>query len=1229
MKKTKKALASLAIAGMALSLVPFNAFAAGTVSTRLAGTTAEQTAVKIADQTGWTGTAILASSASYGAADALTAGPLAAFLKAPILLQGPGAVLNADTKAELTKLAVKKVYVTSGTAVISQAVLTELTGMGITVESLGGNDRFDTSVNIAKKMVELGAPVKKVAVAYGWLNQDALSIASVASAANEPIILTEKAGLSASAKAFLAANLGIAAADVIGGTGVIDATVMTQLPNATRHYGMSAYDTNSQVIQDFADALTFDNIFLANGVTGIDALSGAPLAAMTKSPIVLTDGVNVPTVAAFTFSKNSSAVVTALGGEAVVPETIRLNVAAGKVTPVEGFSIVSVSALNATNSVLEIKFSEPVSSLSVSDIQVKNAKTGARNGVELVTLSSDGKTAQVNLIEGAEDANVLAYITDYTITVVANGQTLSYTFNRPYFTEARVVDINVADREITVFNDDTGAKRVIEVLATTNFDFQAALGEIVSIWYNQDNELVKYEAAEKTATTDAIEISDTDEITLLSTDDSVDLSGEEYGDTDNLKIKFFLDGDEVDLDDGEFASDYVDKKYNYAKVGYDKSGDVEFISAYSLNDYLIVDSVDDDEIVGIDGEGTSGSFDAGDTTIVKGGKVIALADLKAGDVVFYNESADSDDGFAEVLNNTVTGEIEEVYTESIELDGETYQYILDDDVDDAFGGLAYSNAVYLDEDGETAYVDSDAAEELQAAGDVALYLDRAGNVVYISGDTAAIDTNVMTAVLTDGIELDDSYGAQSIQVEAILENEDEELYDITLEDLDTITINGEEYDIDNEDTSVTGDDYVVDVNDTTNVLSIYTHVVGNTPTGLVADTSIDLDLVEGQIVKVHLTDDGDVEELEFFTESDTIEGTDVITAGGLEAGDVYFKGDNASSKKFLDSTVVYDATDITGTDYDADDITVTTWGEYDGADIEAAHIIYNDDNEVEALVISETSDSSDVYEEAVITKVLRNADDFIVSVTAYVNGELVTIAADKIEDFEENDDLKKGDVAILAFNEDNLELIQGIQAASDPGAQYTARVLEGSDAIDIDEDDVSVGSKTVTVGNKVYKLVSDGAVLDASDLNDISEEGLADLRDEKDVTVVLDEDDSTFVKYFIYGLSDVAASDDFTATISSTSATKLVLTFSEALYVNGDKAATGDDIALAFSTTGSAISITSAIYNATAKTVTITVAGAANGDTIGAVEDTLADISGNAYDYLDDYKLNVKWLKNY
>jgi len=320
MKKTKKVLASLAIAGMALTMAPFNAFATGTVPTRLAGTTATQTAAAIADQTGWTGTAILASSASYGMVDALTAGPLAFYLKAPILLTGTGS-LDADTKAELTKLTVKTVYVTSGTAVISQAVLNELTDMEITVLPLGGVDKYETSVNIAQKMVG----VTKVAVANGL--QDALSIAAIASAANQPILLTNKDSLPAGVAAYLTANPGIATSDVIGGTGVISETVKAMLPSATRHAGSTAYDTNNQVIQDFDSVLTYSNVYVANGRTGIDALAGAPLAAQTKSAIVLTDG-TIPEAATSVRARlTDSSIITAIGGEAVVPQSVLTGIA--------------------------------------------------------------------------------------------------------------------------------------------------------------------------------------------------------------------------------------------------------------------------------------------------------------------------------------------------------------------------------------------------------------------------------------------------------------------------------------------------------------------------------------------------------------------------------------------------------------------------------------------------------------------------------------------------------------------------------------------------------------------------------------------------------------------------------------------------------------------------------------------------------------------------------------
>ncbi len=1082
MKKTKKALATLAIAGMTLSMIPFNVFAASTVPTRLAGVTAEQTAVKIADQTGYTGAAILASSTSYGMVDALTAGPLAASLKAPILLTGAGNAIDAATKAELTKLAVKTVYVTSGTAVIKQSVIDELKAMGIEVVALGGYDRAETSVNIAKKMTG----VTKVAVANTVV--DALSIAAVASAANEPILLTNKDALPASVAAYLA-SAGVTTSDVIGGTGVISDAVVAGLPSATRHAGMTAYDTNNQVIQDFAAALQFDNVYVASGVTGIDALAGAPLAAQTKSPIVLTDGKSVPAAAAFTYSKSAtSTVVTALGGEFVVSESVRLGIAAGQVTPVTNeFKIVSISALDDTNTFLRVDFSKAVTtSLEPSDISIKNAKTLASYGVKTVTLAADGMSAQLELFSNVDNVNVLQYLTDYTVTVQANGTILTANFNRPYSLETRVVDIDVADKEITVVDNKSGASKTLKVL-DPNFDYQAVLGELIQVWYNTDNELLKSQLATTTAKYDSIEVTKVDEIKLLTEDNKYDASDEEYANDDD-KYAFYLDGESTS------PSAIMGDKFNFAKVGFDKSGNVEYVSAYNLKQFLIVDKVDGDEVVGVDGPGTGGSFDAEDATIIKDGKVITLDDLEKGDVLFFSTDADDKDGFAEVYNKTVTGAIDDVYYESITVDGDTYDFVYDQNELTKYDTNYASSAVYIDADGETALVDSDAAEELQAAGDVKLYFDRAGNLVYIAGDLADVESNTLTAILTDDIESGAStYGNAKAQFSVLLENGDEEVYDLTLKDLDTITVDGVDYDIDSTPTATDEWNPTLDVDGNLVLVN-----------SVLDEVKVNFDTTEGKLMEFKLDDNGNVKELGFFS-ADFKSSTSI-----LEAGDTYLDG-----KKLLSSTLVFDAKkgyDNSGVlvDVKAGDVSVTKWSDYEGTDISNPDFIINDDNEVIAVVIKTTTTSDTSYEEAVITSIIRNTDKDIVKVTAYVNGVEKTYTVDEVT----LATLAKGDVAVLEIDDSSSELVTNIHTS---GAEYTGRVIaNATTGAAISLADVNVGSREVTIGGQIYKLVSDGEVLDGTDNNDITVETLADLRGKTYVTIVKDELNSNFVKYFMF-----------------------------------------------------------------------------------------------------------------
>ncbi|EGW39900.1 cell wall-binding repeat-containing protein [Desulfosporosinus sp. OT] len=1121
MRKTKKALASLAIAGMALTIVPFNAFANSAVPTRLGGTTAEQTAVQIADQTGYTGTAILASSASYGAADALTAGPLAAYLKAPILLQGPGAVLNADTKAELTKLNVKKVYVTSGTAVISQAVIDQLKGMSIEVVSLGGADRFETSVNIAKKLVELGAPVTKVAVAYGWLNQDALSIASVASAANEPIILTEKAGLSASAKAYLAANLGITAADVIGGTGVIDATVLAQLPNPTRHYGNTAYDTNNQVIQDFASSLEFDNVYVANGKTGIDALAGAPLAAQSKSAIVLTDGVSVPAVAAFTYSKSSaSTIVTALGGAAVVPESIRAGVAAGQVTSVPGeLSIVSVNALDDANQYLEVKFSKPVSGLQTSSFTIANADTQERYGVQAVTMSTDGLTATLQLYgndNSSVDSPVLEYLQDYNVSVNVNGTMLTTVFNRSYSLKSRVMSIDPSNDKIYIVSEKKGSgdvaegdTKTISIPSNVDFDYYAALGEQVQVWYNSDLELTSYKILTNTTKVDSIKVKDDNTITLLGEDKDYDITEDQYNDSNKDKFVFYNNDEDGNVEsyDASSLEDLKDKKFNYAKIGFDSSGDITFVSAYTLKNSLIFDSMDDDEVVGING--STGSFDSSDATIVKDNKVIDPSELKKGDLVLYDEDANDGDGYAQVVTKPVaTGAIDEVYDNAIEVDGETYDYVYDSDVASDYD---YSqDAVYINDEGDVDTIDQDAAEELQAAGDVAIYTDPAGNLLYVSGDTATVDSNTKVATLTDDIVGYKSSKAK-IDVEAVTEDEDEVSYDINLDSLDKIIVDGTDYKIDNDASKDWTASLIADGNDFSGI-----KLTDNTGDEDDVEISFSADGAAGRLVKLHLDDDGDLQKLEFYHDasSDSDDDGDVgykPLTSTIQADDSYVQG-----CKLTDNTLLFRADKADKENTDGSDYTVTKFGDYNGADITEGHFIYNDDQEVIAIWYSGTNSDDTDYEEAVVTKILRNTDDEVVSISGWVAGKEQTFKVDQVDDGEA---VVKGDVVVLEFDSDNDTLVQDIDTdqdidtsnPEDPYDQYHNRVTKGLTVEDID-----AGAKKVTFSNgKTYKLADEGLVLNGKDNSDIKKKSLSDLDGENNVTVVLDAMTGTYAKFFV------------------------------------------------------------------------------------------------------------------
>lgn len=344
MKKTKKALASLAIAGMVLSMAPMSVFAADTTATnRIFGADRIETAVKVA-QAGWTtaATVIVAPAGDANLVDALAAAPLAGQEKAPILLTD-GAALDAKTKQAIVDLKATKVYAVGA---LSDQVVMDLQGIsGVTVEALKGADRIETATKIVAK---LSAPVGSFVVGYNAL-ADALSVASFAAANNYSILVTNPDGTLPTSETAVGTKY------TVGGP-----TLVADVAGATRLYGLDRFETNQKVLA--ALEYSYGKAYVANGEDAhlVDSLVGSSLAAQNRAAIVLGDTVSAKAAADVSAKLTSDSQVIALGGVSLVPDSVlaSVNYQAPATLAVE-----SVSAINSKQ--IEVKFSKAVDEDSV------------------------------------------------------------------------------------------------------------------------------------------------------------------------------------------------------------------------------------------------------------------------------------------------------------------------------------------------------------------------------------------------------------------------------------------------------------------------------------------------------------------------------------------------------------------------------------------------------------------------------------------------------------------------------------------------------------------------------------------------------------------------------------------------------------------------------------------------------------------------------------------------
>ncbi|MGL4731322.1 MAG: cell wall-binding repeat-containing protein [Clostridium sp.] len=287
MKKSSKVISSLLVGGMIL-LNTANVFAVETNSVIkekiLAGNTRYESAIAVSES-GWTSAdnVILVNGTSL--VDALSATPFAKVKNAPILLtQKDG--LNENTKQEIKRLNAKKVYVIGGEGVISAKVIEDIKGLGLKSERVWGNDRFETSLNIAKQL-----NTKSVAIVNGLNGRlaDAMSIASPAARDNMAIIVTDGKD-SNNAEKFIKEN-NINNSYIIGGQTVVSNEVENKL-NSKRLHGQNRLETNGEVLKEFYTNKEIENIYVAKDGASremelVDALSAGALAARENNPVML------------------------------------------------------------------------------------------------------------------------------------------------------------------------------------------------------------------------------------------------------------------------------------------------------------------------------------------------------------------------------------------------------------------------------------------------------------------------------------------------------------------------------------------------------------------------------------------------------------------------------------------------------------------------------------------------------------------------------------------------------------------------------------------------------------------------------------------------------------------------------------------------------------------------------------------------------------------------------
>ena len=238
------------------------------------------------------------------------------------------------------------IVVIGGSAVIPDDMVTHLESCSPTgVTRIAGSDRYATAANISKTWTTADT----VFLATGLNYPDALGGGPIAALNNAPILLTQWNAVPAATNAALS-RLAPSRIVLLGGPAVISTTVENDLRSrfseVIRLAGNDRYATAAAISRwHFTDGAS--TVYVATGLSYLDALVAGPRAAAENAPLLLVTSNTVPGATATELDRLNPDRIVLVGSSGVVSDSVKAELslyATGGVTRVAGSSRYSTAA---------------------------------------------------------------------------------------------------------------------------------------------------------------------------------------------------------------------------------------------------------------------------------------------------------------------------------------------------------------------------------------------------------------------------------------------------------------------------------------------------------------------------------------------------------------------------------------------------------------------------------------------------------------------------------------------------------------------------------------------------------------------------------------------------------------------------------------------------------------------------------------------------------------------